>query len=66
VRYRKRLDTKFGDLLRLHSFSVVAVGFERLVSAPRLRPSAPLRDTGTEAEPRLVSDDVASPDHGVA
>jgi len=50
VRYRKRLDTKFGDLLRLHSFSVVAVGFERLVS---------------EAEPRLVSDDFASRGHAV-
>jgi len=29
--YRARLKTKFGDLSRLHSFSVVAVGFERLV-----------------------------------
>ena len=30
-RYRARLATKFGDSLRLHSFSVVSVGFERLV-----------------------------------
>lgn len=40
ARYREKLERKFGDVLRLHSFSVVAVGFERLVS---------------EAEPRLVS-----------
>ncbi len=32
ARYRARLQAKFGDLLCLHSFSVVAVGFERLVS----------------------------------
>jgi len=31
ARYRAKLKTKFGDLPRLHSFSVVAVGFERLV-----------------------------------
>ena len=31
ARYRERLVAKFGDVLRLHSFSVVAVGFERLV-----------------------------------
>jgi len=29
--YRARLKTKFGDLSRLPSFSVAAVGFERLV-----------------------------------
>nr|VFK19039.1 MAG: Predicted AAA-ATPase [Candidatus Kentron sp. LPFa] len=39
-RYREKLYRKFGDVLRLHSFSVVAVGFERLVS---------------EVEPPLVS-----------
>ena len=32
ARYREKLKRKFGDVLRLHSFSVVAVGFERLVS----------------------------------
>nr|VFJ62166.1 MAG: PD-(D/E)XK nuclease superfamily protein [Candidatus Kentron sp. DK] len=31
ARYREKLDRKFGDVLRLKSFSVVAVGFERLV-----------------------------------
>ncbi|VFN05213.1 MAG: Predicted AAA-ATPase [Candidatus Kentron sp. G] len=31
ARYREKLKRKFGDVLRLHSFSVVAVGFERLV-----------------------------------
>nr|VFK80402.1 MAG: Predicted AAA-ATPase [Candidatus Kentron sp. SD] len=31
-RYRERLKAKFGDVLRLHCFSVVAMGFERLVS----------------------------------
>ncbi len=31
ARYREKLNNKFGDLPRLHSFSVVAVGFERLV-----------------------------------
>nr|VFK11986.1 MAG: PD-(D/E)XK nuclease superfamily protein [Candidatus Kentron sp. LPFa] len=31
ARYREKLNRKFGDLPRLHSFSVVAVGFERLV-----------------------------------
>ncbi|WP_165741527.1 AAA family ATPase [Candidatus Thiosymbion oneisti] len=31
ARYRAKLKTKFGALPRLHSFSVVAVGFERLV-----------------------------------
>ena len=31
ARYRAKLKTKFGDLPRLHSFSVKAVGFERLV-----------------------------------
>ena len=31
ARYREKLERKFGDLLRLHSFSVIAVGFERLV-----------------------------------
>jgi len=31
ARYRAKLKDKFGDVLRLHSFSVVAVGFERLV-----------------------------------
>ncbi len=30
-RYRARLDAKFGELPRLHCFTVVAVGFERLV-----------------------------------
>nr|VFK79607.1 MAG: hypothetical protein BECKSD772D_GA0070982_105618 [Candidatus Kentron sp. SD] len=30
-RYQTRLVDKFGDSLRLHSFSVVAIGFERLV-----------------------------------
>nr|VFK80946.1 MAG: hypothetical protein BECKSD772D_GA0070982_11826 [Candidatus Kentron sp. SD] len=30
-RYQTRLVDKFGDLPRLHCFSVVAVGFERLV-----------------------------------
>jgi len=34
ARYRTKLQAKFGDLPRLHSFSVVAVGFERLVFAP--------------------------------
>ncbi len=33
ARYRARLQAKLGDLLYLHSFSVVAVGFERLVSS---------------------------------
>ena len=32
ARYREKLKRKFGDVLRLKSFSVVAVGFERLVS----------------------------------
>ena len=32
ARYREKLKRKFGDVLRLHSFSVVAMGFERLVS----------------------------------
>nr|VFJ42999.1 MAG: PD-(D/E)XK nuclease superfamily protein [Candidatus Kentron sp. DK] len=31
ARYREKLVRKFGDVLRLKSFSVVAVGFERLV-----------------------------------
>nr|VFK32123.1 MAG: Predicted AAA-ATPase [Candidatus Kentron sp. MB]VFK35083.1 MAG: Predicted AAA-ATPase [Candidatus Kentron sp. MB]VFK76214.1 MAG: Predicted AAA-ATPase [Candidatus Kentron sp. MB] len=31
ARYREKLHRKFGKLPRLHSFSVVAVGFERLV-----------------------------------
>jgi len=31
TRYRAKLKAKFGELPRLHSFSVVAVGFERLV-----------------------------------
>ena len=31
ARYREKLERKFPDVLRLHSFSVVAVGFERLV-----------------------------------
>jgi len=31
ARYRAKLQAKFGELPRLHSFSVVAVGFERLV-----------------------------------
>ena len=31
ARYREKLNNKFGDVLRLKSFSVVAVGFERLV-----------------------------------
>jgi len=31
ARYRAKLKAKFGDLPRLYSFSVVAVGFERLV-----------------------------------
>ncbi len=34
ARYRAKLKTKFGDLPRLHSFSVVAMGFERLVFSP--------------------------------
>ena len=34
ARYRAKLKAKFGDLPRLHSFSVVAVGFERLVFSP--------------------------------
>ncbi|MCB2262434.1 MAG: ATP-binding protein [Candidatus Thiosymbion ectosymbiont of Robbea hypermnestra] len=33
ARYREKLRRKFGELPRLHSFSVVAVGFERLVFA---------------------------------
>lgn len=33
ARYREKLNNKFGDLPRLRSFSVVAVGFERLVFA---------------------------------
>nr|VFJ51757.1 MAG: PD-(D/E)XK nuclease superfamily protein [Candidatus Kentron sp. FW] len=33
ARYRERLHRKFGDVLRLKSFSVVAVGFERLVAS---------------------------------
>nr|VFK66039.1 MAG: Predicted AAA-ATPase [Candidatus Kentron sp. UNK]VFK71708.1 MAG: Predicted AAA-ATPase [Candidatus Kentron sp. UNK] len=32
ARYREKLHRKFGGVLRLKSFSVVAVGFERLVS----------------------------------
>ncbi len=32
--YREKLECKFPDVLRLHSFSVVAVGFERLVFSP--------------------------------
>nr|VFK41962.1 MAG: Predicted AAA-ATPase [Candidatus Kentron sp. SD] len=31
ARYREKLNRKFGDVLRLKSFSVVAVGFERVV-----------------------------------
>jgi len=31
ARYRAKLQAKFGDLPRLHSFSVVAIGFEQLV-----------------------------------
>nr|VFJ75866.1 MAG: hypothetical protein BECKFW1821C_GA0114237_109115 [Candidatus Kentron sp. FW] len=34
TRYRERLHGKFGDVLRLKSFSVVAVGFERVVFSP--------------------------------
>ncbi len=34
ARYRGKLNNKFGDLPRLRSFSVVAVGFERLVFSP--------------------------------
>jgi len=34
ARYRAKLKAKFGDLPRLHSFSVAAVGFERLVFSP--------------------------------
>jgi len=34
ARYRAKLTAKFGELPRLHSFSVVAVGFERLVFVP--------------------------------
>ena len=34
ARYREKLARKFPDVLRLHSFSVVAVGFERLVFSP--------------------------------
>nr|VFK40724.1 MAG: Predicted AAA-ATPase [Candidatus Kentron sp. SD]VFK46231.1 MAG: Predicted AAA-ATPase [Candidatus Kentron sp. SD] len=34
ARYREKLNRKFGDVLRLKSFSVVAVGFERVVFAP--------------------------------
>ncbi|MCP4698797.1 MAG: hypothetical protein GY862_18385 [Gammaproteobacteria bacterium] len=36
ARYRKKLQNKFGELLNLHSFSVVSVGFERLVFAEEL------------------------------
>nr|VFK24716.1 MAG: Predicted AAA-ATPase [Candidatus Kentron sp. MB]VFK27021.1 MAG: Predicted AAA-ATPase [Candidatus Kentron sp. MB]VFK74939.1 MAG: Predicted AAA-ATPase [Candidatus Kentron sp. MB] len=32
AQYQEKLNHKFGDVLRLKSFSVVAVGFERLVS----------------------------------
>ena len=31
ARYREKLHGKFGDVLRLHGFTVVAVGFERVV-----------------------------------
>lgn len=31
ARYREKLDRKYGAILNLHSFSVVSVGFERLV-----------------------------------
>ena len=34
ARYQEKLQRKFGDVLRLKSFSVVAVGFERLVFSP--------------------------------
>nr|VFJ72135.1 MAG: hypothetical protein BECKFW1821C_GA0114237_103212 [Candidatus Kentron sp. FW] len=37
VRYRKKLHRKFGDVLRLKCFSVVAVGFD-LVVFSRFRP----------------------------
>jgi len=33
ARYRAKLKAKFGDLPRLYSFSMVMVGFERLVFA---------------------------------
>ncbi len=31
ARYKEKLDRKYGDILNLHSFSVVSVGFDRLV-----------------------------------
>nr|VFJ42279.1 MAG: Predicted AAA-ATPase [Candidatus Kentron sp. FW] len=34
ARYREKLHGKFGDVLRLKCFSVVAVGFERVVFSP--------------------------------
>ena len=34
ARYQAKLQAKFGELPRLYSFSVVAVGFERLVFSP--------------------------------
>nr|VFJ64983.1 MAG: PD-(D/E)XK nuclease superfamily protein [Candidatus Kentron sp. DK] len=34
ARYREKLQGKFGDVLRLRCFSVVALGFERLVFSP--------------------------------
>nr|VFK57817.1 MAG: Predicted AAA-ATPase [Candidatus Kentron sp. TUN] len=34
TRYQEKLNCKFGDVLRLRSFSVVAVGLERLVFSP--------------------------------
>ena len=36
ARYQEKLRRKFGDVLRLRSFSVVAIGFERLVSEAEL------------------------------
>jgi hypothetical protein len=33
TRYREILETTYGDVLRLHTYSVVALGFERLVWA---------------------------------
>nr|VFK75725.1 MAG: Predicted AAA-ATPase [Candidatus Kentron sp. MB] len=41
ARYQEKLRRKFGDVLRLNSFSVVAVGFERLVSEAEPRQMFP-------------------------
>ena len=41
ARYQEKLRRKFGDVLRLNSFSVVAIGFERLVSEAEPRQMFP-------------------------